>query len=59
MLSGYPHPQYDEALSDWTRIERAALADGARKRVEVLWCNFKERQMDMFAADTLSEGRGA
>ena len=59
MLSGYPHPQYDEALSDWTRIERAALADGARKRVEVLWCNFKGSQMDMFAADTLREERGA
>ena len=57
MLSGYPHPQYDEALSDWTRIERAALADGARKRVEVLWCNFEGNQMDMFAADTLREGR--
>lgn len=56
MLSGYPHPQYDEALSDWTRIERAALADGARKRVEVLWCNFKTHQMDMFAADTLRSG---
>lgn len=41
MLSGYPHPLYDEALAGWTRIERAALADGARKRVEVLWCNFE------------------
>lgn len=41
MLSGYPHPAYDAALEGWTRIERAALADGARKRVEVLWCNFE------------------
>ena len=41
MLSGYPHPAYDDALDGWTRIEKAALADGARKRVEVLWCNFE------------------
>jgi len=41
MLSGYPHPEYDAALDGWTRIEKAALADGARKRVEVLWCNFE------------------
>jgi DNA adenine methylase len=26
-------------LQGWTRIERAALADGARARVEVLWLN--------------------
>lgn len=41
MLSGYPSAIYDEALDGWTRIEKAALADGARKRVEVLWCNFE------------------
>jgi len=39
VLSGYPSEQYDRALSGWTRIERAALADGARKRTEVLWIN--------------------
>lgn len=39
ILSGYPHPLYDDALSDWRRIEREALADGARPRVEVLWIN--------------------
>lgn len=41
ILSGYPSPLYDQALPDWQRIEKAALADGARKRVEVLWCNFE------------------
>lgn len=41
MLSGYPHDSYDAALDGWTRIEKSALADGARKRVEVLWCNFE------------------
>lgn len=38
-LSGYPHPMYDQALSDWRRVERPALADGARERTEVLWLN--------------------
>ena len=42
VLSGYPHPSYDEALHDWRRVERQALADGARKRTEVLWMNFEE-----------------
>lgn len=39
VLSGYPHDLYDEALTGWRRIERKALADGARARTEVLWIN--------------------
>ena len=39
VLSGYPDPLYDERLPGWRRIETAALADGARERVEVLWIN--------------------
>jgi hypothetical protein len=39
LLSGYPAPLYDEALPGWRRIERAALADGAKPRTEVLWLN--------------------
>lgn len=41
VLSGYPHPMYDEALPGWQRIEKKALADGAAARVEVLWMNFE------------------
>ena len=41
VLSGYPHPTYDAALHDWRRVERKALADGARERTEVLWMNFE------------------
>lgn len=37
VLSGYPDPRYDAALDGWKRIERKALADGARERTEVLW----------------------
>ena len=37
LISGYPSDLYDHALSGWRRIETDALADGARKRTEVLW----------------------
>ena len=39
VLSGYPHPLYDEFLSSWQRVERPSMADGARRRTEVLWLN--------------------
>lgn len=39
VLSGYPHPIYDRALSNWLRVEKQALADGAKPRTEVLWIN--------------------
>jgi DNA adenine methylase len=39
VLSGYPAKLYDEALPGWGRVERKALADGARERTEVLWLN--------------------
>jgi DNA adenine methylase len=39
VLSGYPHPLYDAFLSDWRRVEKSALADGAAPRTEVLWIN--------------------
>jgi len=37
VLSGYPCALYEELFSGWRRVERKALADGARERVEVLW----------------------
>jgi DNA adenine methylase len=40
VLSGYPHPLYEAALTGWRRVERTGpLADGARERTEVLWIN--------------------
>lgn len=40
VLSGYPSDLYDEALlPTWMRVERKALADGARARTEALWMN--------------------
>lgn len=43
ILSGYPSDLYDDALACWTRVEREAHADGARKRIEVLWMNFEKK----------------
>jgi DNA adenine methylase len=39
MLCGYPSALYDGLYSGWNRLEREALADGAKKRTEVLWFN--------------------
>lgn len=39
VLSGYHGALYDGLFRDWARVEREALADGAAKRVEVLWFN--------------------
>lgn len=40
VISGYRCELYDRDLySGWTSVDRAALADGAVKRVEVLWMN--------------------
>ena len=40
ILSGYSSALYDTALHNWRQIKMPALADGARKRTEVLWLNF-------------------
>lgn len=57
VLSGYPSDLYDAALTGWERIERPALADGARERTEVLWLNralMRRRGVPQQAAFTLA-----
>lgn len=39
ILSGYRCPLYDSLYFGWMRVDRAALADGAKKRTESLWIN--------------------
>lgn len=40
VISGYACDLYDiELFAEWERIERKAMADGARERCEVLWFN--------------------
>jgi len=50
LLSGYPSALYDGALAGWQRIERKALADGARERTEVLWKNPAASTPTLFGA---------
>lgn len=50
VLSGYPCALYDEELySDWERVDRVAMADGARERTEVLW--MRNIKHDLFTLD--------
>jgi len=37
MVSGYRCALYDTAFRGWRRLDKAAMADGARKRTESLW----------------------
>lgn len=39
IISGYPSKFYDDLYSGWTTFQRDAMADGALKRVEMLWLN--------------------
>lgn len=45
VLSGYSSSFYEELFSDWRRVERRSMADGARSRREVLWMNFSESEV--------------
>jgi DNA adenine methylase len=45
VVSGYAGGLYDnELFADWARVERPALADGARDRTEILWLNRPPKQ---------------
>lgn len=39
VVSGYSCELYEALFGAWERFERAAFADGARKRTEILWLN--------------------
>lgn len=39
LLSGYPHPLYDEYLAHWGRTKTTATTQSGRRRQEVLWLN--------------------
>ena len=52
VLSGYRTNLYDLNLSTWSRVDRAAKADGARDRIESLWLNpaaekYGQQRMDL------------
>lgn len=39
LISGYANELYEEALPDWSQITKETFADGAKKRIEVLYLN--------------------
>jgi len=39
VIAGYDCPLYQELFSSWHKVQKAALADGARPRIESLWLN--------------------
>jgi DNA adenine methylase len=39
IVSGYQCDLYDRLFKNWCRVQRTALADGAKKRIECLWLN--------------------
>jgi DNA adenine methylase len=54
VLSGYPHPMYDDALTGWSRAEMRAgtgqnATAGWQERTEVLWSNrpFANQQLPL------------
>ena len=50
VLSAYPSDLYHALYGDWYHTERASLADGARKRTEVLWMNFRPKGLRLLQA---------
>jgi DNA adenine methylase len=48
VLSGYGCDLYDRLYRGWQRVERAAHADGARDRIEVLWLSKKCQAQGLF-----------
>ncbi len=49
VVSGYHSALYDELYDGWSVREKAALADGAAKRTEVLWVSPRADQTGLFA----------
>lgn len=50
IVSGYACSLYDDDLfKDWTRAEKETFADGARRRVEVIWINKNTNMFPMFS----------
>lgn len=48
MISGYDNSLYDEMLKGWKKAQKLTRAECGLKRVESLWMNYRDGQMDLF-----------
>ena len=48
VVSGYPHPLYDELYAGWMRVEKDATVDGGGVRREVLWISPAAARLELF-----------
>lgn len=48
VLSGYPHPLYDELLPGWMRVTREVAAEMGQSRTEALWISPNAAQRGLF-----------
>lgn len=59
ILSGYPSEIYNDLYTGWKRYDRAAYADGARKRTECLWLSpgiiAQQKSLDLILHDSRGE----
>lgn len=40
LLSGYDNDLYNELLGGWRKVQKNTLAEGGRKRTEIMWMNY-------------------
>lgn len=49
MISGYDSEMYNKYLKDWNRAEIKSCAENGKKRIEVVWMNYKTaKQLTIF-----------
>lgn len=48
VISGYPHPLYDDLLNGWTRLTRETAAEMGQSRIEALWISPNAAQRGLF-----------
>ena len=47
IISGYDNELYNKTLKNWSKAKIQSNADGGLYRREVLWMNFKEKQIKL------------
>ena len=47
LISGYDNELYNDLLPEWRKVHKSTLAEGGRKRIETLWMNYREGQIEL------------